>query len=52
MTLATSVPTLFAGVRSHFDNDESRAFRSDRLMYNGVMKALAIILEPESNRGR
>jgi alkylhydroperoxidase family enzyme len=56
MTLATSVPDdVFAGVRRHFDDREIvelSVLIGTYIMHNRVMKALAIDLEPESNRGR
>lgn len=56
MTLSTSVPDgVFAGVRRHFDDREIvelSVLIGTYIMHNRVMKALAIDLEPESNRGR
>jgi alkylhydroperoxidase family enzyme len=56
MTLSTSVPDdVFADVRRHFDDREIvelSVLIGTYLMHNRVMKALAIDLEPESNRGR
>ncbi len=56
MTLATSVPDdVFAEVRQHFDDREIvelSVLVGTYIMHNRVMKALAIDLEPESNRGR
>jgi alkylhydroperoxidase family enzyme len=56
MTLATSVPDdVFADVHRHFDDREIvelSVLIGTYLMHNRVMKALAIDLEPESNRGR
>jgi alkylhydroperoxidase family enzyme len=56
MTLSTSVPDdVFAEVRGHFDDREIvelSVLIGTYIMHNRVMKALAIDLEPESNRGR
>jgi alkylhydroperoxidase family enzyme len=56
MTLSTSVPDeVFAAVRQHFDDREIvelSVLIGTYIMHNRVMKALAIDLEPESNRGR
>ena len=56
MTLATSVPDdVFAEVRRHFDDRgivELSVLIGTYVMHNRVMKALAIDLEPEANRGR
>ena len=56
MTLGTSVPDdVFADVRRHFDDRELvelSVLIGTYIMHNRVMKALAIDLEPESNRGR
>jgi alkylhydroperoxidase family enzyme len=56
MTLSTAVPDdVFAGVRRHFDDREIvelSVLIGTYIMHNRVMKALAIDLEPESNRGR
>jgi alkylhydroperoxidase family enzyme len=56
MTLATSVPDdVFAEVRHHFGDREIvelSVLVGTYIMHNRVMKALAIDLEPESNRGR
>jgi alkylhydroperoxidase family enzyme len=56
MTLSTSVPDdVFADVRRHFDDREIvdlSVLIGTYLMHNRVMKALAIDLEPASNRGR
>ena len=56
MTLATSVPdAIFAEVRRHFSDREIvelSVLIGTYIMHNRVMKALAIDLEPESNRGR
>jgi len=56
MTLATTVPDdVFAGVRRHFGDREIvelSVLTGTYIMHNRVMKALAIDLEPESNRGR
>ncbi len=56
MTLATSVPDdVFGEVRRHFDDREILELSvliGTYIMHNRVMKALAIDLEPESNRGR
>jgi alkylhydroperoxidase family enzyme len=56
MTLSTSVPDeVFADVRRHFDDREIvelSVLIGTYIMHNRVMKALAIDLEPESNRGR
>jgi alkylhydroperoxidase family enzyme len=56
MTLSTSVPDdVFAGVRNHFDDREIvelSVLIGTYIMHNRVMKALAIDLEPEGNRGR
>ncbi len=56
MTLSTAVPDdVFAEVRRHFDDREIvelSVLIGTYIMHNRVMKALAIDLEPESNRGR
>ena len=56
MTLATSVADdVFAEVHRHFDEREIvelSVLIGTYIMHNRVMKALAIDLEPESNRGR
>jgi 4-carboxymuconolactone decarboxylase len=56
MTLSTSVSDeVFADVRRHFDDREIvelSVLAGTYIMHNRVMKALAIDLEPESNRGR
>lgn len=56
MTLLTSVPDdVFANVRQHFTDREIvelSVLIGTYIMHNRVMKALAIDLEPESNRGR
>src|ERR1700749_2299833 len=56
MTLATSVPDdVFAEVRRHFNDREIvelSVLVGTYIMHNRVMKALAIDLEPEANRGR
>jgi alkylhydroperoxidase family enzyme len=56
MTLVTSVPDdVFAEVRRHFGDREIvelSVLIGTYIMHNRVMKALAIDLEPESNRGR
>ena len=56
MTLSTSVPDdVFAGVRRLFDDREIvelSVLIGTYIMHNRVMKALAIDLEPEGNRGR
>jgi alkylhydroperoxidase family enzyme len=56
MTLSTSVPDdVFAAVRRHFNDREIvelSVLIGTYIMHNRVMKALAIDLEPESNRGR
>jgi alkylhydroperoxidase family enzyme len=56
MTLSTTVPDdVFAAVRRHFDDREIvelSVLIGTYIMHNRVMKALAIDLEPESNRGR
>ena len=56
MTLDTSVPDdVFAEVRRHFDDRgivELSVLIGTYIMHNRVMKALAIDLEPEANRGR
>ncbi|HLK83439.1 MAG TPA: carboxymuconolactone decarboxylase family protein [Xanthobacteraceae bacterium] len=56
MTLSTSVSDeVFAGVRRHFDERELvelSVLVGTYIMHNRVMKALAIDLEPETNRGR
>jgi 4-carboxymuconolactone decarboxylase len=56
MTLDTSVPNdVFGDVRRHFDDRETvelSVLIGTYIMHNRVMKALAIDLEPESNRGR
>ena len=56
MTLSTSVQDdVFADARSHFDDREIvelSVLIGTYIMHNRVMKALAIDLEPESNRGR
>jgi NADH:ubiquinone oxidoreductase subunit E/alkylhydroperoxidase family enzyme len=56
MTLSTSVADeVFADVRRHFDDREIvelSVLIGTYIMHNRVMKALAIDLEPESNRGR
>ena len=55
-TLSTSVPdAVFAGVRKHFSDREIvelSVLIGTYIMHNRVMKALAIDLEPEENRGR
>ncbi len=56
MTLSTSVPgEVFAAVREHFTDREIvelSVLIGTYIMHNRVMKALAVDLEPESNRGR
>ena len=56
MTLSTSVPDdVFAAVRQHFSDREIvelSVLIGTYIMHNRVMKALAIDLEPDSNRGR
>jgi alkylhydroperoxidase family enzyme len=56
MTLTTSVPDdVFAEVRRHFNDREIvelSVLIGTYIMHNRVMKALAIDLEPEANRGR
>jgi alkylhydroperoxidase family enzyme len=56
MTLSTSVSDeVFADLRGHFDAREIvelSVLIGTYIMHNRVMKALAIDLEPESNRGR
>jgi alkylhydroperoxidase family enzyme len=56
MTLSTSVSDeVFADVRRHFDDREIvelSVLIGTYIMHNRVMKALAIDLEPEGNRGR
>ncbi len=56
MTLGTCVPdVVFDEVRRHFDDREIvelSVLIGTYIMHNRVMKALAIDLEPESNRGR
>ena len=56
MTLSTSVPDeVFAEVRQHFTDREIvelSVLVGTYIMHNRVMKALAIDLEPEANRGR
>ena len=56
MTVATSVPDdVFAAVRRHFGDREIvelSVLIGTYIMHNRVMKALAIDMEPESNRGR
>jgi alkylhydroperoxidase family enzyme len=56
MTLSTSVSDdVFADVRRHFEDREIvelSVLIGTYIMHNRVMKALAIDLEPESNRGR
>jgi alkylhydroperoxidase family enzyme len=56
MTMSTSVPDeVFAEVRRHFDDREIvelSVLIGTYIMHNRVMKALAIDLEPEANRGR
>jgi alkylhydroperoxidase family enzyme len=56
MTLATSVPDdVFTEVRRHFNDREIvelSVLVGTYIMHNRVMKALAIDLEPEANRGR
>jgi alkylhydroperoxidase family enzyme len=56
MTLAAAVPDdVFADVRRHFDDREIvelSVLAGTYIMHNRVMNALAIDLEPESNRGR
>ena len=56
MTMATSVPDdVFAEVRRHFNDREIvelSVLIGTYIMHNRVMKALAIDLEPEANRGR
>ena len=56
MTLGTSVPdAVFADVRRHFSDRqivELSVLIGTYIMHNRVMKALAIDLEPEANRGR
>jgi 4-carboxymuconolactone decarboxylase len=54
--MSTSVPDdVFAEVRRHFDDREIvelSVLVGTYIMHNRVMKALAIDLEPEANRGR
>jgi len=56
MTLATSVPDdVFAELRRHFDDRgivDLSVLIGTYIMHNRVMRALAIDLEPESNRAR
>ena len=56
MTLSTTVPDeVFAAVRRHFDDREIvelSVLIGTYIMHNRVMKALAIDLEPDRNRGR
>jgi alkylhydroperoxidase family enzyme len=56
MTMSTSVPDqVFAEVRRHFNDREIvelSVLIGTYIMHNRVMKALAIDLEPEANRGR
>ena len=56
MTLSTSVPDdVFAAVRREFSDREIvelSVLIGTYIMHNRVMKALAIDLEPETNRGR
>ncbi len=56
MTLSTSVADeVFADVGRHFDDREIvelSVLIGTYIMHNRVMKALAIDLEPEGNRGR
>jgi alkylhydroperoxidase family enzyme len=56
MTMTTSVPDeVFAEVRRHFNDREIvelSVLIGTYIMHNRVMKALAIDLEPEANRGR
>ena len=56
MTMGTSVPdAVFAEVRRHFSDREIvelSVLVGTYIMHNRVMKALAIDLEPEANRGR
>jgi alkylhydroperoxidase family enzyme len=56
MTMSTSVPDdVFAEVRRHFTDRELLELSvlvGTYIMHNRVMKALAIDLEPEANRGR
>jgi alkylhydroperoxidase family enzyme len=56
MTLSTIVSDeVFADVRRHFDEREIvelSVLIGTYIMHNRVMKALAIDLEPDSNRGR
>ncbi|MBV9970554.1 MAG: carboxymuconolactone decarboxylase family protein [Xanthobacteraceae bacterium] len=56
MTMTTSVQDeVFAEVRRHFDDREIvelSVLIGTYIMHNRVMKALAIDLEPEANRGR
>ena len=56
MTLTTSVSDhVFAALRRHFSDREIvelSALIGTYIMHNRVMKALAIDLEPDSNRGR
>jgi len=56
MTLSTAVPDdVFAEVRRYFDDREIvelSVLIGTYIMHNRVMKALAIDLEPEGNRGR
>jgi len=56
MTMGTSVPDdVFAEVRRHFNDREIvelSVLIGTYVMHNRVMKALAIDLEPEANRGR
>jgi alkylhydroperoxidase family enzyme len=56
MTMTTTVPDeVFAEVRRHFNDREIvelSVLIGTYIMHNRVMKALAIDLEPEANRGR
>jgi alkylhydroperoxidase family enzyme len=56
MTLTTSVPDdVFAALRQHYSDREIvelSVLIGTYIMHNRVMKALAIDLEPEGNRGR
>jgi alkylhydroperoxidase family enzyme len=56
MTLTTSVPDdVFAALRQHYSDREIvelSVLIGTYIMHNRVMKALAIDLEPDSNRGR
>jgi alkylhydroperoxidase family enzyme len=56
MTMTTMVPdAVFAKVRRHFNDREIvelTVLIGTYIMHNRVMKALAIDLEPEANRGR